>query len=501
MLASRIRSAPLAALATVLVLVVAAASALPAGAVEGPSGPDGADTRIIGGSEAPPGAWPSQAGVLRRDQPDDYQAQICGATTIAASWVLTAAHCTMDDRGSVASSYDVLTGRSDLSTAGGQRLPVVEIKRHPGWDPESFRNDVALFRLDQPTTAPAMPLVQPGQESLWAPGVTAEVTGWGDTDPGPGGSYPTRLRQADVPMVSDADCADSYPLAPDRFYADSMVCAGVLGTGGRDTCQGDSGGPLVVARPGGGWLQAGITSWGIGCAESNHPGVYARVATFSPWIAAQIRFGPFGRADDFLTRQYLDIFGRAPTATERTAALDRLAYGSTPEAEIAALVRNDTSFRSVGAIVRFYGGFFGRDPDTSGLLYWIGQYRAGVPLSSIASTFSRSREFQGRYGPLTDSAFVDLVYDNVLHRAPDPDGKAYWMDRLAAGVGRGSVMANFTESAEHRSRTRTRVERVIASIDLVRVAPTRAWLDANLAVPLPTVIATLFTSVGYARRF
>jgi hypothetical protein len=57
-----------------------------------------------------------------------------------------------------------------------------------------------------------------------------------------------------------------------------MLCAGYLGRGGVDTCQGDSGGPLLVSTSAG-LRQAGITSWGVGCADKEYPGVYARIGT------------------------------------------------------------------------------------------------------------------------------------------------------------------------------------------------------------------------------
>merc|ERR1711937_399572 len=67
---------------------------------------------------------------------------------------------------------------------------------------------------------------------------------------------------------------------------DAMMCAGDTSDGGEDACQGDSGGPLYDKNAD---TLVGVTSWGIGCALEDYPGVYSRISDqWESWIKPTI---------------------------------------------------------------------------------------------------------------------------------------------------------------------------------------------------------------------
>jgi len=261
-----------------LVLVIAVWPTLAQGPVRSPD--------IVGGEEASPGAWPWQVALVAGGATDLLNAQSCGGSLIDEEWVLTASHCV---EGSLPDAIDVVAGVHDLANpeAGYQQRSVTQIIMHPGYDPGTVDNDMALLKLSTPVqlgqttggiTVSLISLVAADVGSL--DGITATVTGWGNRSDS-GSDFPERLHQVSVPIISNEQCQNLLGIT------DNMMCAGYT-AGGKDSCQGDSGGPLVIFDVANQrWQQAGVVSWGIGCAQPDSPGVYARVSRYIDWIKEQ----------------------------------------------------------------------------------------------------------------------------------------------------------------------------------------------------------------------
>ena len=240
---------------------------------------------IVGGSQTGGGehAYPWQVAVI--SAPDEDQPWLCGGTLVDYDLVLTAAHCVIDDTGRilVGDEIKVLSGNTSLSNTTFTQVDDVAL--YPGLDlaatPSGVPSgDLALLRLpaDAPGGAP-LDVVGEQEADRWEPGDTLRITGWGVTSAG-STQVPDLLRWANVQRFADSLCGSDYG---DDFLPSTMLCAGVPG-GGVDTCSGDSGGPIAAALTSptqltnpDAWRLVGVTSWGSGCGDAAHPGVYARL--------------------------------------------------------------------------------------------------------------------------------------------------------------------------------------------------------------------------------
>lgn len=104
---------------------------------------------------------------------------------------------------------------------------------------------------------------------------------------------------------------------------------------------------------------------------------------------------------------------------------------------------------NTGFAYRIYQAAFDRTPDAAGLNYWIDALDDGKSMGQVAADFLYSREFQATYGTLSNTDFIEELYENVLQRAGESAGINYWVDRLEDGTGRAEVLAGFTDSAEN----------------------------------------------------
>uniref|UniRef100_A0A3B3ZWP3 Uncharacterized protein n=1 Tax=Periophthalmus magnuspinnatus TaxID=409849 RepID=A0A3B3ZWP3_9GOBI len=235
-------------------------------------------SRVVGGTEAVNGAWPWQVSLQIQGK------HICGGSIISSMWILSAAHCFQSyNRPNM---WKVQYGDVSLSTMRTQ-LPksVSKIVSHENYNSHTNDNDIALLKLSSPLTfsSRVKPVCLPNVGVDLSAERQAWVTGWGALQVS--GSTPDKMNQAEVTIYSRATCNAPYVL--NNQVTKTMICAGKL-SGGVDTCQGDSGGPLVVKQDGLWWL-AGDTSWGIGCASQNRPGVYGNVSYFINWIHVQMQ--------------------------------------------------------------------------------------------------------------------------------------------------------------------------------------------------------------------
>ncbi|KAK0182598.1 hypothetical protein PV327_000719 [Microctonus hyperodae] len=240
--------------------------------------------RVVGGEEALPGRWPWMAAIfLHGARRTEFW---CGGSLIGSRYILTAAHCTRDQRQRpfAARQFTVRLGDIDLERDDEPSSPetyaVKAVHAHTKFSRVGFYNDIAVLELAKPVRKSpyVIPICLPHgrYRSELFQGARPTVVGWGTTYYG--GKESTVQRQAVLPVWRNEDCNAAY-FQP---ITGNFLCAG-YSQGGKDACQGDSGGPLML-RADGKWMQIGIVSFGNKCGEPGYPGVYTRLTEYMDWI-------------------------------------------------------------------------------------------------------------------------------------------------------------------------------------------------------------------------
>ncbi|XP_050353672.1 trypsin, alkaline C-like [Nymphalis io] len=275
--------------AITLLAIVGAAIAAPnalAPRVVEESAPNELGPRIVGGSNADIEDYPYMALILASK--DDY-IQIrfipfCGGSLITTRSVLTAAHCFLNNV-LTTNHFRVRLG-STFANFGGHVHRVENWIKHPGYTFPRLYHDIAILKLATPATLSSRVALAPiaGPNYLVADNTTVTAAGWGilefDGEPS------EILQKVDIQKVNHDICRENFAELQSLLgehqvpnVTSGMVCAGILGVGGKDACDGDSGGPLLHQG-----VVIGVTSWGHECAHPKYPGVFVNVPSYTSWI-------------------------------------------------------------------------------------------------------------------------------------------------------------------------------------------------------------------------
>ena len=185
----------------------------------------------------------------------------------------------------------------------------------------------------------------------------------------------------------------------------------------------------------------------------------------------------YGALDNggFVDLLYQNVLGRAADTQGRAgwvAELDSLSMsraevligfsqsaefvsGTAAAAQKFITARNETNWSD--DIFRLYTATLDRAPDLAGFEGWTDSLSKGAAFTDVVAGFVEAQEFRNTYGNLDDAAFVELLYRNVLDRAPDSAGGQGWRDALADGMPRTEVVQAFVESPEFIRDTQSAV--------------------------------------------
>lgn len=207
----------------------------------------------------------------------------CGGSVVATGWIITAAHCTLDQGYKIEDQgYRIRLGVIRPDAPEGNSYPILKVIRHPNFSHVTYQFDIALIQYDpkggtrgdfafgaRRIAIDTRPLAQ----RSFRPSAPVFAFGWGRTsldDP-----TPSKVLQGVKLEVEDSARCTQRTAYRD-WRKDSVLCA--IGANREQACTGDSGGPLVTYedRPGVPTL-IGVVSSGEKCSTTGVPSRYIRI--------------------------------------------------------------------------------------------------------------------------------------------------------------------------------------------------------------------------------
>ncbi len=171
--------------------------------------------------------------------------------------------------------------------------------------------------------------------------------------------------------------------------------------------------------------------------------------------------------EEFVNVLYRAMMGREADVAGRTGWVNELNNGYLTRSQVTKAFVESTEFTNICSeygivrgdydasvapiehfVTRFYTLCLERDPDQEGMYGWVNnlkhQYMNGA---QIAEAFIFSDEFVGKN--VSDEKYVELLYNTLLGRPSDENGKKGWVGELQGGyMTRRGMMKAFIDSIE-----------------------------------------------------
>lgn len=245
--------------------------------------------KVIRGFLVPPGHAPWQAllwrpeRVVGRRQPLAPSERLeCGGALIGSGWIVTAAHCVLDEdkKPIITRDYTIRLGVTDAYSTQGTSYRIQNVFPHESYIVKGSLFDIALIQFD------------PRSGDRWPPkdvktikldggrniplslrgGMPVYAFGWGNT--ALRGENSKDLKGALLQLQDIEQC--QRDTATDRaFLLGSLLCASAEDK--TQVCDGDSGGPLI-SYAGRGPTLIGVVSAGTDCGQTGVPTRFTRVS-------------------------------------------------------------------------------------------------------------------------------------------------------------------------------------------------------------------------------
>lgn len=145
---------------------------------------------------------------------------------------------------------------------------------------------------------------------------------------------------------------------------------------------------------------------------------------------------------------YQHLLGRPVDDAALQGYSSQLDAGQTTRQQVATAVESSDEWRTriVGLLFK---ALLGRPADAGSVGYYVPQLRSGT-VEDVTAAIAASQEYFARAGGSND-VYVSALYHDFLRHAPDPAGKAGWVDQLNRGASRAAVAGSIRRSAEAQS--------------------------------------------------